>query len=300
MAAFAKPVRWLGALTAGLTAAIVIARSSRSSPAEPEYEGQPLSYYLANLSYGDLRREREAVENIRMLGSNAVPHLIRILNQRESRLAGMRDWLRRQPWASWTGPYPLSLTTQQRHALMACQALGAVAAPAVPSFLRFTNDPELATHAVRALALTGPPAVPILTNLLQTGILDARVEAAGDLRYFGPRADITPGLLRALHDDPHPTVRARAADTLGVLRGQPATVVRALVESLHDPHPDVQRAAINSLGWFGLEAESAAPSLLRVSQQTTDTQTQQCLEQALGRLGWNPIPPPDDEATATR
>ena len=31
-------------------------------PREPEYDGKPLSYYLSNQTYGDLRREREARE----------------------------------------------------------------------------------------------------------------------------------------------------------------------------------------------------------------------------------------------
>src|SRR5262245_36509362 len=120
MAFLPSSIRWFGLAAAGLAAVIAVGIGYRSSPPDPQYEGEPLSFYLSNLSYGDLRREREAVETIRLIGSNAVPHLIRILNQRESRWAGLRDWVRRQPWASWTGPYPSPLATRQRHALMAC------------------------------------------------------------------------------------------------------------------------------------------------------------------------------------
>lgn len=291
MIAFRHPLLLLSSLA--FVAAAVVAGSHWLEPAEPIYEGFPLSYYLENQTYGDLRREREAMEAIRAIGSNAVPPLIRILSQRESRLTGeLRNWVRHQRWGH---RYPASLVTRQRQALLACQALETLATPAIPALAGLTHDPELASHAVRALAFTGPQAFPLLTNLALAGLVEARVEAAGDLRYFRGATDLERVLLRAL-EDPHPAVRARAADTLGVLHSDPDSVVPALIRCLSDEHHEVTLSAILSLRLFGSAAAPAAPALLHL-QNDLDPAVRGAVDQSLREMQGpapadEPVPPP--------
>ncbi|HXJ57668.1 MAG TPA: HEAT repeat domain-containing protein [Verrucomicrobiae bacterium] len=280
MITFRHPLLAIGSLAAVLGA--VTAAVHRLEPAEPVYEGFPLGYYLENQTYGDLRREREATEAIRAIGSNAVPPLLRILSQRESQLSGaLHDWVRHQRWGRG---YPASLATRQRQALLACQALESLAAPAIPALAGLTGDPELAGHAVRALAFAGPQSFSILTNLVVTGLVEARVEAAGDLRCFRGRTDLAPVLLRALKD-PHPAVRARAADTLGVLHADAATVVPALTRCLSDDHGGVILSVILGLRLFGAEAAAAGPALLPL-RNNLDPTIRDAADQTLHEIGW--------------
>src|ERR1051325_982595 len=103
------------------TAGLLVASRQPRQPREPEYDGKPLSYYLGSQTYGELRREREAREAIREMGSNAVPCLVEILNARESWLhIQFRQLLQRQ---SLFRCNPVPLSERKKHAAMACVEL---------------------------------------------------------------------------------------------------------------------------------------------------------------------------------
>jgi HEAT repeat protein len=250
-------------------------------PREPQFEGKPLSHYLASVTYGELRTEREATEALHSIGAPAVPHLIAILEQRESRLK--LAWVRLIQRIPWRPIQPVPLPVRQIQAALACQAIGPAANAAIPSLAKLVSDPALAGHAVSALAAIGQadlPVLALLTNVLLTGIPAARIEAAGDLRFVEAPERCIPALLVALHDA-HATVRARAVDTLGVIRSQPDLIVPAIIPCLADPDVDVRRCAIRSLGWVGPAAKTALPSLIEMEQHSPDPSLHALLEEAL-------------------
>ncbi len=271
----------VGLITLAVLAAAGLRLASRQ-PREPEYDGQPLRYYLSSQTYGDLRREREAREAIREMGSNAVPCLMEILSARESWFAHQfRQLLRRQ---SLVRLNLVPLAERQRHAAMACLEIGPAAAPAIPALARLVDDPDLACWAIAALSQIGPQTFPLLTNALLNGRLPlARVEAAGDLRYMQARHLPVPALLQALKE-PIPLVRSRALDTLGFLGCRPDLVVPALIACLEDPDVTVRLSAVRSLGWFRSDAASAIPALLELFRREESTALGHEVREALNAI----------------
>jgi HEAT repeat protein len=247
-------------------------------PAEPQHDGQPLSVFLRNQTYGDVRIDRAAKEAIRDMGSNAVPYLVEVLEARESRWRiALRDLAERHKlWRSSSPP----LTTRQNDAALACEVLGPTAAPAAPALRRLVNDPVLAPAAIAALAQIGPENLPVLTNALQTGIDTARIHAAGHLRHLRPAERVIPALVNALRDT-NALVRSRAAESLGTFRDHPTLAVPALVACLDDKSPPVRCSAAQSLGWIGPEASAATPKLLQRFQESKDPMSGRRFAEAL-------------------
>lgn len=231
------------------------------SATEPEYDGQPLSYHLASLTYGDVRRERAAREAVRALGSNAVPHLIRILESRDSkfktafnRLANCQSVIRFRFE---------SVAVRQMHAAIACQEIGPAAAPAISALAGLINDADQAQWVIPALAEIGPQTFPLLTHALFDGHQQARIAAAGSLRLVHPPELAVDPLVRALASTETP-VRRLAAESLGALGVSSTTVVTALINQLDDPDATVRLAAARSLGWLGHCAVAAVPRLIEL------------------------------------
>lgn len=252
-------------LLVGIVTAVLA--MSRSAVREPELNGVPLSHFLNQQTYGELRTERDARESIRDFGTNAVPYLVNILEARESRFRiAMRQALAHQSIIRFRLP-PLFI--QQRQAALACAELGPLAAGASASLTRLVNDPLLCRHALGALAMIGPQSFPVLTNALASTNPEARAEAAGVLRYMTPRQAPVDVLLRALRD-PEPEVRSNAAGSLAYLRSDIERVVPALVARLSDTNHNVLISVVQSLGWLQSDARPALPRLCQLKSQGVD------------------------------
>ena len=265
-----------GLLILILLALIVLAANRQ--PAEPHLNGIPLSHYLDQQTYGELRTEREAREAIRSFGTNAVPYLIRILEARESKLkTTFRELAQRQTIIRF---HFTPLFARQSQAALACAELGPLAAAASPSLARLANDPLLCRHVITALAMIGPENFPMLTNALLTGIPAARAEAAGDLRYMIPRERPVPVLLHALKD-PDAEVRSNAAGSLAFLRCQLDVVVPTLINCLRDPDAAVRGSAAQGLGGLQQDAIPALPTLLKLLHETPDAAAKMKIIEAL-------------------
>jgi hypothetical protein len=225
---------------------------------EPEYDGQPLSYYLSSLTYSQVRLERSARDAIRAMGSNAVPHLIDILNARESQF---KTWFNevadRQSFIRFRFE---PLGPRQIHATMACQELGPIAAPTIPSLARLLDDPDVGPWAVAALAEIGPQTFPLLTNAMCSIHRHTRHAAVGHLRLARPRERAVPPLLMALSSQEF-DMRKVAAESLGALGVYSPEVVSSLITCLDDPIVLVRESAARSLGWCGGAAAISVPKL---------------------------------------
>ncbi len=247
-------------------------------PAEPQLNGKPLSHYLDNQTYGELRTERDARESIRDFGTSAVPHLIQLLERRESRITvWLRELARRQ---SFVRLRFTPLTVLQSQAALACAELGPMAAPAISALSNLTRDPILAAPSLHALAMIGPQNFSILTNCLLDGIPPAREMAAGVLRHTQPRMKPLPVLLQALRD-PLPSVRANAASSLGYLGAEPASTVPALIACLDDSNHVVRAGSVQGLGWFQHHALPAVPRLLALHRTEGSPEFRLKIEEAI-------------------
>ena len=247
-------------------------------PAEPQLNGKPLSHYLDNQTYGELRTERDARESIRDFGTNAVPHLIQLLERRETRIT---VWLRELAWRqSFVRLRFTPLTVRQSQAALACAELGPMAAPALCALSNLTSHPILAAPSIHALAMIGPQNFSILTNCLLDGIPPAREMAAGVLRHTQPRMKPLPVLLQALRD-PLPAVRANAASSLGYLGAEPASTVPALIACLDDSNHVVRAGSVQGLGWFQQHALPAVPRLLELRRGEESPEFRLKIEEAV-------------------
>jgi len=268
---------FFGSAIAVAIIASVLLTASRQ-PVEPLLDGKPPSYYLDRQTYGELRTERSARETIREFGTNALPYLIEILDARESRFkVKLRELAQSQTLIRFRFT-PLYILQSQ--AAMACQELGPLAAPAIPSLTRFVDDPVLAAAVLSSLAMIGPETFPILTNALLNGIPPARIEAAGALRYMEPRSLPLHALLHSL-GDPVAAVRANAASSLGFLGCEPEMVVPALITCLDDPDASVRSSAVQGLGWLKVHAVPAIPKPLELQRAEEGTSFGQKITEAL-------------------
>jgi len=260
---------------------VLIALASLLKPdAEPQLNGIPLSHYLGKKNYGELRTERDARESIRAFGTNAVPHLIRMLDARESRLKTSFN-----EWADYLSSSLIrfrfaSVATRQIQAASACQELGPIAAAAIPSLARLIGDPQLGYWAVAALAEISPQTFPLLTNALNSPWPATRFAAAGHLRLARPREQAVPPLLLALTSQ-ESEMRSVAAESLGALGVHSPAVIAALTASLDDPNTNVRVSAACSLGWCGGAAVSSVPKLQELHRSQEGTPEQQRITEAI-------------------
>jgi HEAT repeat protein len=252
--------------------------ASLRQPREPEYDGQPLSDYLRSLTYSQVRLERSARDAIRAMGSNAVPYLIKILDARESRFKnGFNEVANRLSFIRFRFA---PLEARQVQAAMACQELGPIATPAIPSLARLIDDPRLGSWAVAALAEIGPQTFPLLTNALYSRWPATRFAAVGHLRLARPRERAVAPLLMALSSQ-EANMRCMAAESLGALGLPSPEIVAALTKCLDDPDPNVQVIAARGLGWCGSAATGCVPKLLELYRSQEGLPDQQRIAEAL-------------------
>ena len=171
------------------------------------------------------------------------------------------------------------------------------AARSLPLLRRFLNpeDEDLHMAAFEIIRRIGPPAIPLLVDLLRheresirrsaadalidlaphtegiqpalgRALRDEDAMVAGDaaraLGALGTRANPSVGaLVKALsHEDPY--VRVYAAEALASIGPAAATATNALAEALGDPIPGVRWAACEALGSIGAAAQAAVPQLI--------------------------------------
>jgi outer membrane protein assembly factor BamB len=155
---------------------------------------------------------------------------------------------------------------------------------------------DLHTVTSEVIRWIGPPAIPLLVDLLRHEWASVRRSAADALIDLAPHTEgIQPALRRALGDEdsvtagdaaralgalgkraspsvealiktlPHeaPYVRIYAAEALASIGPNAAKATDALAEALGDPVPGVRWAACEALGSIGPAAQSAVPQLIK-------------------------------------
>ena len=171
------------------------------------------------------------------------------------------------------------------------------AARSLPLLRRFLSleHEDLHTGTFEIIRRIGPPAMPLLVDLLRHEWTSIRRNAADALIDLAPHTEgIQPALRRALqdedamvagdaaralgalgtraspsagalvktlsHEDPY--VRVYAAEALASIGPNAASATPALAEALGDPVPGVRWAACEALGSIGPAAQYAVPRLI--------------------------------------
>jgi HEAT repeat protein len=255
------------------------------SPAEPQYEGKPLSFWLrgyadstwfmVQLQAGQLTNatlnfpspefaEKDSLKTdaaLQQIGPKAIPTLLRLLRAKDTRfkikVARIAEKLPLIHYSYWPA---LSRNHAGQHGF---QVLGADASNAVPALIEIleshiSDDSETAT--AWSLGMVGPPAraaVPVLLRQL----------ASGNSR-----------------------VRDAAIVALTAIHAEPETVLPALVKELDNPNENSPSRVFAAVSAFGAEAAPALPGLL--SRISSDNEiVRSCVV-----LGLRKIHPPPDAA----
>lgn len=239
-------------------------------PADPLYNGIPLSTWIRSLDSSDISERRRALQVMTAMGpeaSAAVPVLIAILQRPvENPLvrAGSATALGRVGRGAREAVPALIRYLMEGGALnveAAAEALGKIGEPAaVPFLARYLerSEPAIARKVATALGEIGPAAfeaVPLLVKSMQKG----NEQAAEALGRIGDPASV-PALTAALSDW---RIAYGAASALGAIGAEDARVVPALVRAVGSSAPEPVRVrVIEVLGSFGIRAQEAIPALV--------------------------------------
>jgi HEAT repeat protein len=232
---------------------------------EPRYKGRTLTHWLAVYQKVQVNSpaERETVEAIRGIGTNALPYLLaRLTYQTPAWRLKVVDLAGNVP-----GPaedWATSLLLEEDHLTEADAGftlLGAQAAPAVPELIQMLSDKDTWNAATLALTDIGEAAIPGLVTALtnRANAFQIRVGAAKVLSSGAGTSIIVPALASCLDDAPQ--IAYQAAIGLGRLRVEPTITVPALMKAAGNGLPLVRHDAISALGLFGTNALPAVSVL---------------------------------------
>jgi HEAT repeat protein len=222
--------------TAGL---ILLCFANFLHAAEPAFKGKPLSRWLKDLHNNPATSDYQpAEEAIRQMGTNVIPHLLRLL-------------------ADDTINAP-----DHQLVVNAFHALGSRASNAAPALAELLLKPASSGHAARALVAIGAESrvLPLLSHTNKP----MRTQAILALGSSTVGKEAIPPLL-GLFADPDEQTRAYAILTTGHIGKEPALAVPAIIQSLNDPAPYVRGTAAMSLGFYDKYPDRIAPLSIRVT-----------------------------------
>jgi outer membrane protein assembly factor BamB len=133
----------------------------------------------------------------------------------------------------------------------------------LPLLRRFLNrrSEDLHLETFRIIQRIGPPAIPLLGELLRDVRVSLRRSAVDELIDLAPDTEaIQPALRRALRDE-DAMVAGDAARALGALRERASPSVSALVKTLSHENPYVRIYAAEALASIGPKASAATGDL---------------------------------------
>ena len=232
-------------------------------PGEPRFQGKALSLWLqqADPNHGE-GLPFEAKEAICRMGSNAVPHLVRMLEAKDSPLRRrLTDFFYDQDW----GQLPLRLAYRDRYAAsLAFEVLGPAGVGAIPKLQALLDDEERAGPVAIALAGIGPEAITALTNGLASTNSRVRIVIVRQIGNLEAKASAAiPALVTSL-GDADASVAAQAARSLGRIHDRPGQILPVLLSCLSDSRSAVRKSALGGIANFEAEAGSALPHVLEL------------------------------------
>ncbi len=251
-------------------------------PREPMYQGKRLSEWLVEWDTFNLDTNAPTAEAIRQMGTNTLPHLIRLLRVKDSALKRkLTELLEKQTLVQidfksaeyWRG-----------QGMAGFHMLGNLASPAIPELSKLLNDQDNSLDAALALIFIGPEAALTLARALTNSNASVRANVAFALAQAKWNAKgAVPNLLTCLSDK-EANVRLSAAVALGLIHDEPETVIPVLITRLDDRDVSVREQAANALRRFGRQARPAVPALLK-AKESRDGQVAKFATAALKAIG---------------
>jgi len=161
--------------------------------------------------------------------------------------------------------------------------------PAIPLLVELLRDKEVSFRQFAADALIDlAPDTESIQPALRRALRDEDSMVVGDaaraLAALGPRASPSVGaLIKTLsHDDPY--VRIYTAEALATIGPKASTATKDLISALRDPAPGVRWAAGEALAGIGPAAHSAVPQLIEALKDEF-LYVRICAAEALGSIG---------------
>jgi HEAT repeat protein len=243
---------------------------------EPRYQGRTLSEWHAlwtkSVEHNDPQSQAQtaqAAHAIRAIGTNALPTLLRLLNQQRSPIRDkLEDFVDKLPDS-------VSENTFVQHLLEEKQGLeptstffilGPLASPAVPqlaALLRATNtDADVCRAAAYCLAAIGEDGLPPLLDALKHPDLPACYYVAellntrplhADNFNLGTNVDQAVPLLANTAMSINPELARASIQALGAFRSQPQIAIPVLTLSLESTNHPCRMSAVVALALFGPE-----------------------------------------------
>ncbi len=220
---------------------------------EPEINGRRISEWAEDLDRRNAdwyAYEPEAIRAIQSLGTNAVPYLIKLIDQEDSSV--------KQMLVRWEPSLKRKLSTKEHRNYLAARIINVidpeVIKASVKDFTAFASseDPAKASLAIEALQQIGPEALPALI-------------AAANHREDSVRI----GAINALQ-----------LNSMAISEADKLQVVTALLKGLRDSNAMVRRFAVIGLQHWGVRGDLVVPSVLAL----TEDKDEHCRVCAYGAL----------------
>ena len=237
MASLKKAVLTTGAVL--LLACLAVGLVWRSAPPEPVWQGRTLSAWTDDLATGSsIQICGAAEEAVQAIGTNAIPHLLRMLRENDSILKRTLLWLNRHERFVKFPVIPGH--AQHVRAWLAFQALGERAESALPELRRMLLRDPKKEFLPESIAVISPKSVPILLEALPHVPANLRFPFINlALRWPSQEKLVRPIALRCLAD-PDPAMRIYAAATADRFTSNRSEVISALISALNDAAPNVR------------------------------------------------------------
>lgn len=272
---------WAATGISAALAGIFLLAAIWPEPAEPFHGDKTLRQWLEVRSSGNARDlTDESKTAIRAMGTNALPYLVSMVSARDSTLRlKLRAWAGKNPnIRKWVR----TSNGERLRGAAGLEALGPIAAPAIPELVSLLGDEQTAYPAALALGAIGEIAVPALAQCLTNANAWLRGSAVQAINFMHGAEGAIPSLVTCL-TDPEPAVRSTAAIALGDMRKQPETVVPRLIVLLDDAESSVRQAGAIALGLYGSPAQ-AATEKLALMQNDPSSEVQQAAKTAMEKI----------------
>jgi len=266
--------KWITVLAIAVVAAGALWLWQRSK--EPRYQGRtvrqwikivrPTKTYHTNVEniYSSVDyHEKELVQMLNALGTNAAPALIQILDEADSTMTKLKAAVTRTKWVPNSVKSALEADLSERwvssqitHGL---RYFGSNAIPVIPDLERIICDPEkprAASSACYALCALGAPALPALHRQL--------TNAPSSLRPWIHATIQT--IYRNSLNSKNVREREEAALALSKYSRPPFEIIPVLLDMLESPDPKRQKQSLDALA---VHLPTMAPLLVAAREAVT-------------------------------